>query len=327
MFKIFQRYIRYTSPKSIIQNADSLSFAQISDLLKSTDLNDLEEVYLQMDDFLIYNFFKCYEASLISSESKLKNQFNEVLKRQFIPKLNFKILNSSSSSKILDQIVQHESNHPVISVHDLLENRFSGNKLIFAAFHPLMENTVLAYLKIGLSDKMAQNVSELLISKSLETSVANFYSIISPHHYLTGIGLGKLLISQAVIFLKKKFKTEKFYTLSPIPKFSVWLRQKNLIESCLQSPMMTKAQAKNYLLTEKRGKYCKCPVANFHLQNGAILFEIWPRANQSNSGMLNSLGAMVNYFYDLDKLEKNAYKYKADGTIPISPRLNLPKIY
>jgi malonyl-CoA decarboxylase len=47
------------------------------------------------------------------------------------------------------------------------------------------------------------------------------------------------------------------------------------------------------------------PVARFHLNNGARLERINPSANLSPKGIRQSLGAMVNYLYDLDEIESN----------------------
>ena len=47
------------------------------------------------------------------------------------------------------------------------------------------------------------------------------------------------------------------------------------------------------------------PVARFHLQNGARLERINPAADLSRKGVRQSHGFMVNYLYDLDRIESN----------------------
>jgi malonyl-CoA decarboxylase len=53
------------------------------------------------------------------------------------------------------------------------------------------------------------------------------------------------------------------------------------------------------------------PVARFHLNNGARLERINPAADLSRKGMRQSLGLMVNYLYDLDRIEANHERFVA----------------
>jgi malonyl-CoA decarboxylase len=45
-------------------------------------------------------------------------------------------------------------------------------------------------------------------------------------------------------------------------------------------------------------------VANFHLTNGATLHQLNWAADLSKKGLLQSAGLMVNYMYELDKVEE-----------------------
>jgi malonyl-CoA decarboxylase len=45
-------------------------------------------------------------------------------------------------------------------------------------------------------------------------------------------------------------------------------------------------------------------VANFHLSNGATLHQLNWAADLSNKGLQQSAGLMVNYLYELDKVEE-----------------------
>ncbi|MEP4342212.1 MAG: malonyl-CoA decarboxylase family protein, partial [Lentilitoribacter sp.] len=47
------------------------------------------------------------------------------------------------------------------------------------------------------------------------------------------------------------------------------------------------------------------PVARFHLGNGAIVHDVHADADTSPRGQAQSAGVMVNYLYDLDKVEQN----------------------
>ena len=59
------------------------------------------------------------------------------------------------------------------------------------------------------------------------------------------------------------------------------------------------------------------PVARFHLNNGARLERINPRADLSRKGRVESCGFMVNYLYDLGEVEENHEKFVA-GEVPAS---------
>jgi malonyl-CoA decarboxylase len=51
-------------------------------------------------------------------------------------------------------------------------------------------------------------------------------------------------------------------------------------------------------------------VARFHLDNGARLERLNPRGNMSAHGLRQSCGLMVNYLYDLDKIEASHMKFR-----------------
>ena len=52
------------------------------------------------------------------------------------------------------------------------------------------------------------------------------------------------------------------------------------------------------------------PVARFHLDNGARLERLNPRGNMSAPGLRQSFGLMVNYLYDLDKVEASHARFR-----------------
>jgi malonyl-CoA decarboxylase len=60
------------------------------------------------------------------------------------------------------------------------------------------------------------------------------------------------------------------------------------------------------------------PVARFHLGNGASLEQINFLADTSKNGLETSCGLMVNYLYDLTKVEHNHEKFIAEKKINIS---------
>ena len=56
-------------------------------------------------------------------------------------------------------------------------------------------------------------------------------------------------------------------------------------------------------------------VANFHLTNGARVERLNWLANPSPAGLPESFGMMVNYRYDLDRIDANHVAYVSQGRI------------
>jgi malonyl-CoA decarboxylase len=59
------------------------------------------------------------------------------------------------------------------------------------------------------------------------------------------------------------------------------------------------------------------PVARFHLGNGARVERLNWAGDPSAKGLKQSYGVMVNYLYDLQRLDKNR-AVLAKGKIPVS---------
>ncbi len=75
--------------------------------------------------------------------------------------------------------------------------------------------------------------------------------------------------------------------------------------------------AAHYLGLEKKGDQVLDPVARFHLGNGARIERINWFADPSTKGMKQSHGLMVNYLYDLKRLDKNR-QLMAKNIAPVS---------
>ncbi|MDE0713402.1 MAG: malonyl-CoA decarboxylase family protein, partial [Gammaproteobacteria bacterium] len=60
------------------------------------------------------------------------------------------------------------------------------------------------------------------------------------------------------------------------------------------------------------------PVARFHLKNGARLERLNADADPSPKGLEQSLGLMVNYVYDLARVEENHETYMKDRKVTSS---------
>ena len=78
----------------------------------------------------------------------------------------------------------------------------------------------------------------------------------------------------------------------------------------------------HYLLREKSGNLARDPVARFHLGNGARLHRLHWAADLTAKGKQQSAGIMVNYLYDLGKIELNHEEYFDQGTIAVSKTIS-----
>jgi len=78
-----------------------------------------------------------------------------------------------------------------------------------------------------------------------------------------------------------------------------------------------------YVLAEagRNPKRARDPVAHFHLSNGARLERINLRGDTSDKGFRESLGLMVNYLYDPEKIETNHEAYAGEGRRAATPSL------
>ena len=65
----------------------------------------------------------------------------------------------------------------------------------------------------------------------------------------------------------------------------------------------------------------KNDVCRFHLKNGAEIDDIVVNANVSDVGFKRSFGIMVNYKYELGKIEQNHQEYVNEKKINISSKL------
>lgn len=191
-----------------------------------------------------------------------------------------------------------------------------------------------------------------------DANTAIFYSITNCQIGLRGISFGNFLIKQVVQHIQKENRNiTQFSTLSPIPGFTRALKKGYLSEESLEkvagnllkslrkryadlslSELLSErsdrldeshddtveflnALGLHYLTQVKRGSEPYDPVARFHLSNGASIFRINPFGNRKHYGMESSAGLMVNYLYDLDRVEMNHEAFKQDGTIDVHRQL------
>jgi malonyl-CoA decarboxylase len=185
-----------------------------------------------------------------------------------------------------------------------------------------------------------------------EADTAIFYSISNCQRGLAGVSFGNFLIKQVAADLKRDIPSLKqFATLSPIPGFVAWLRKQaeSPEEACeptmrafseamglspqtaveqlaegewLQSESLPEAighplkQLAARFLTgnDARGRALD-RVAHFHLTNGANVERLNWLGDQSNRGLRQAGTMMVNYRYDLARVDKNHEAYRGHGEI------------
>ncbi|GBU14845.1 hypothetical protein AwPolaro_02230 [Polaromonas sp.] len=176
-----------------------------------------------------------------------------------------------------------------------------------------------------------------------KATTAIFYSISNTQPGLRGVSFGDSLIKRVVETLKEEFpKLKVFATLSPIPGFRSWLGKNaaSLLArldakesaalrlaigvdtlaashflAALDSPLTLAEKsplrqlllqgAAHYLGREMKDQRPLDPVARFHLSNGARIERLNWAADPSAKGLKQSYGLMVNYLYDLKRLDSH----------------------
>ncbi len=191
-----------------------------------------------------------------------------------------------------------------------------------------------------------------------KATTAIFYSISNTQAGLRGVSFGDSLIKRVVETLKDEFpKLKVFATLSPIPGFRTWLGknvapllekldEKSLaalgreigfappgpghLLGALENPLALKENSKvRHLLLRCAACYLgqamddgkpADPVARFHLGNGARVERLNFAGDPSGKGVKQSYGLMVNYLYDLRRLDKHR-ALLLQGKIPVSSEI------
>ena len=188
-----------------------------------------------------------------------------------------------------------------------------------------------------------------------KATTAIFYSISNTQTGLRGVSFGDSLIKRVVETLHAEFpRLKHFATLSPIPGFRQWLgknaatmmamldeKERTLLGRALgfepptaqhfltaadnpdilgeKSPVrrMLLACAAHYLGRVLEDGKPFDPVARFHLGNGARVERLNWLGDPSSKGLKQSSGLMVNYLYDLKRLDKHR-SLLSQGKVPVA---------
>ena len=269
-------------------------------------------------------------------DSDLRHLFVSWFNKGF---LELRRIDWSSPAMVLEKIIDYEAVHQINGWDDL-RSRLREDRRCFAFFHPALANDPLVFVEIALTDAIPGDLAPLLVQqRKPSTGKINtvvFYSISNCHPGLAGISFGNFLIKNVVEELRKEMPALKtFVTLSPVPGFRRWLatadltglvpealvaRVKEPLGRVVEQPVYD-AQLKlcaHYLLREKSRDAPLDPVARFHLGNGARLHRMHGGADLSAKGREQSAGIMVNYLYDLARIEENHEAFFDEGRIAVS---------
>jgi len=245
-------------------------------------------------------------------------------------------INWETPAHILEKIIAYEAVHEINSWDELRSRLAPKDRRCFAFFHPAMQDEPIIFVEVALMKDVPSKIEDVLkekrdIFEPEETSVAVFYSISNCQKGLAGISFGNFLIKQVANDLNLEFKNlNKFITLSPVPGLRKWISNKypkfdiNLEkfkkpEQFLKVHETMMGYIGDYFLNSDRSdKMPNDPVARFHLGNGASLEQINYLGDNSLNGIKLSAGLMVNYLYDLDKVEQNHEQFISEKKINIS---------
>jgi malonyl-CoA decarboxylase len=236
--------------------------------------------------------------------------------------LELRRLSWDSPASMIEKLIQYEAVHDIKSWADL-KNRLDSDRRCYGFFHPRLPHVPLIFVEVALLDSMASSISPLLDESAdavdlKKSTTAIFYSISNTQPGLKGVSFGDSLIKRVVETLKTDFpKLKTFATLSPIPGLRTWVQRKDAdlaaqlgAEEVLglgeKSKLRTQllSYAAQYLAREMQDAKPLDPVARFHLGNGARIERINWAGDPSAKGLKQSYGLMVNYLYDIKKLDK-----------------------
>ncbi len=284
--------------------------------------------------------------------------------------LDLRRITWNSSAALLEKLTEYEAVHAIRSWDDL-RKRLTDDRRCYAYFHPRMPEEPLIFVEIALVKGISSNIHALLDDEApghdpKKADTAIFYSISNCQRGLSGVSFGNFLIKRVVGDLASSLPNIKtFSTLSPIPGFMQWMRNKagdlalnskeeevidkiidpdfqaaalrDLITNSKDESGNTAALLKSclvrlciqYLYLAKKGQRAYDPVAHFHLSNGAHIERLNWAADLSSKGLHQSAGLMVNYLYHLPNIEKNHEAYQGYGEIctsgAVRKKLVVPK--
>ena len=272
------------------------------------------------------------DKRLLPLDAELEHLFSTWFDVAF---LELRRLSWDSPASLLEKLIKYEAVHDIRSWADL-KNRLDSDRRCYGFFHPRLPNEPLIFVEVALVDKISSSITPLLDEAAAPVDItrattAIFYSISNTQTGLRGVSFGDSLIKHVVETLTAEFpRLRTFATLSPIPGFRAWLGKhagamldrlddKRRSELDAKSPVrqMLLECAAYYLGRELQEGKPADPVARFHLGNGARVERLNWAGDPSSKGQKQSYGLMVNYLYDLKRIDKHR-SLLAQGKVPVS---------
>ncbi len=249
--------------------------------------------------------------------------------------LDLRRISWDSPASLIEKLIKYEAVHDIKSWADV-KNRLDSDRRCYGFFHPCLPDDPLIFVEVALTHHVADCITPLLDeSADVEdlnlATTAVFYSISNTQSGLRGVSFGDSLIKRVVDTLKAEFpKLKTFVTLSPIPGFKAWLvRNAPALADELHSAdvlaLPDKSPLKRQVLQQVAhylgravvdGKPVDA-VARFHLGNGARVERLNWAGDPSAKGLKQSFGVMVNYMYDIKRLDKHRLQL-AQGKVPVT---------
>ena len=256
-----------------------------------------------------------------------------------------------SKAAILEKIIKYEKVHQIKDMNDLKRRLQQEDRRFFAYFHPVLKDEPLIFVEVAFTKGIGNSIQEIVKPKTDNNSnydTATFYSISNCQEGLMRVTLGNFLIKRVVFEIQEENpKIKNFGTLSPLPGFSDWflsssdeklkdilknydITKLNFLRSSdlkigepkiIEEKTAIKKLVAHYLINEKINNKPLNPVSRFHLGNGASIYNIIINGNISDYGYRESFGIMVNYGYQLEKLEKIHEDFITKGIISYSDKI------
>ncbi len=242
--------------------------------------------------------------------------------------------------------VRNRLDHSDRRCYGFFHPRLPNEPLIF------VEVALVDRISDGITPLLDEAAAPVPVAKA---TTAIFYSISNTQAGLRGVSFGDSLIKRVVETLQDELpRLKTFATLSPIPGFRSWLAKNagpllerlddkrakeigRLVGSLPPTaervlPALDDASAREpksplrQWLLQAAAEYLgrsladgkpADPVARFHLGNGARVERLNWAGDPSSKGQKQSYGLMVNYLYDLKRLDKHR-GWLADGKVAVS---------
>ncbi|WP_433715962.1 AMP-binding protein [Nocardia sp. CA-084685] len=242
--------------------------------------------------------------------------------------LRMEQLSWDSPQELHQHLLHYEKVHPMASAAELRRRLEPQDRRVYAFFHPATGDVPLIFVEVALVCGMPDTIGPLLEPgpelNPAAADTAALYSINNALDGLAGVSFGSFLIKQVIEQVGEQLPhLARFVTLSPIPGFRHWLdkqaEQDEELRTLVQELVTVDLGAADidrirsrlyralarYIAAERHADGRPLdPVARFHLGNGATAWRLnWP-ASHSPEAWRQSYGAMINYRYEPERLER-----------------------